>query len=202
MDTPSLELAFGKGSLRPRAVHVIQPDGAPSLAKVSPPWGRNNHPAVQLPAHHRGVWELPAVVAHGSPLLAVKHFHSPSTTSWAIHQPDWGKAGNSRACEETRNSEQTLQIHPVSVQEDEGPFIFTCSAAQSIVVMLPLNPHHFIFLWRRLSKGLRVFGPTASDKAGTLLPLGRGGEDLAIAELPNFPTHSQWKKCCRTLKPT
>lgn len=202
VDSPSLELAFRKSSLRPRAVHVVQPDGALSLAKVSPPWGRNNHPTVQLPAHHRSIWELPAVITHGSPLLVVEHFHSPSTTAWAVHQPDWGKAGNSRACEETRNSEQPLQNHPWSMQEDEGPFIFTCSAAQSIMAMLLLNPHHLILLWRHLSKDLRVFGPTAWDKAGTLHLLGQGREDLAIAEHPSILTHSQWEKCYCTLKPT
>lgn len=88
---------FGEGRLGPCAVHLIQPDGITSPAKASRARGCDCRPAAQLPTHHLGMVQVPAVITHCPPLLLMKHLDPSGATVWAVHQPKhhwvWNKEG-------------------------------------------------------------------------------------------------------------
>ena len=75
--------------------HFCQPDGPWSCPKVSRPLGIESFSTAQLPAHHVGIVQVPAVITDGAPGVLVKNFHSPSTGTIPIHQAElsalWGE---------------------------------------------------------------------------------------------------------------
>ena len=77
------------------AVQVVQPDGPWSCPKVSRPRGIEGFSTAQLPAHHTGIVQVPAVITDGTPGALVKDLHSPSTVTAPIHQAEqsavWGE---------------------------------------------------------------------------------------------------------------
>lgn len=97
VDAPHLGLALGEVSFLPCAAHVVQPDGASSPPKPSRAGGREGHPAAQLPADHRRISQVPAVIADRPPLVVIKHLDPPGTLTQTTHQAKPGDAGNPRA---------------------------------------------------------------------------------------------------------
>ena len=77
------------------AVQVIQPDGSWSRPEVSRPRGIEGFSTAQLPAHHVGIVQVPAVITDGAPGALVKDLHSPGTGTAPVHQAElsavWGE---------------------------------------------------------------------------------------------------------------
>ena len=70
------------------AVQVVQPDGSWSRPKVSRPCGIEGFSTAQLPAHHTGIVQVPAVITDGAPGALVKDLHSPGTGTAPVHQAE------------------------------------------------------------------------------------------------------------------
>lgn len=75
-------------ALGPHALHVVQGDGALASAEMRPPGGRHSLAAGQLPAHHLGIAQVPAVVTHGPPAAIVVQLHAALAPVTAIGQPE------------------------------------------------------------------------------------------------------------------
>lgn len=71
--------------LMSRALDVMQPDGSTACAEPCPSNGRFSEAAAQLQAHHVSLPEVPAMVAHGPPLLVAAHLNSSGTVVTSIH---------------------------------------------------------------------------------------------------------------------
>lgn len=67
--------------------HVIQDNGPRALSKLGISWGRHGPATAQLPAHHIGIVDVPAVVTHGAPGTLVKDLHATLTPVSSIHEP-------------------------------------------------------------------------------------------------------------------
>ena len=76
-------------------VQVVQPDGPWSCPKVSRPRGNEGFSTAQLPAHHAGIVQVPAVITDGAPGALVKDLHSPGAETSSVHQAElsavWAK---------------------------------------------------------------------------------------------------------------
>ena len=77
-----------------RAVQVVQPDGPWPCPEVSRPRGIEGFSTAQLPAHHAGIVQVPAVITDGAPGALVKDLHSPGAGTAPVHQAElsavWG----------------------------------------------------------------------------------------------------------------
>ena len=77
------------------AVQVIQPDGPWPCPEVSRPRGIDSWSTVQLPAHHVGIVQVPAVITDGAPGALVKDLHSPGAGTTPVYQAKlsavWGE---------------------------------------------------------------------------------------------------------------
>lgn len=74
--------------LVPGALDVLQPYLPAPCPKHRTVQGRLGQTASQLQAHHVGLAEVPAVVAHGAPLVVAKHLHSARAPVLPVHQSD------------------------------------------------------------------------------------------------------------------
>ena len=76
-------------------VHVAQPYGSWSCPKVSRPRGIEGFSTAQLPAHHAGIVQVPAVITDGAPGTLVEDLHSPGAGTAPVHQAElpavWGE---------------------------------------------------------------------------------------------------------------
>ena len=72
----------------------IRPDGPWSHPEVSRPRGIEGFSTAQLPAHHVGIVQVPAVITDGAPGALVKDLHSPGAGTAPVHQAElsavWG----------------------------------------------------------------------------------------------------------------
>ena len=91
---PALGRARPHVRLISSAVQVVQPDGSWSRPKVSRPRGIEGFSTAQLPAHHAGIVQVPAVITDGAPGALVKDLHSPGAGTAPVHQAElsavWG----------------------------------------------------------------------------------------------------------------
>lgn len=76
LGAPELDLAFEEGPLCPGALHSIHPDQAISCPKPGRRGSRVCCPTAQLPTHHLGFSQVPAIGADAPPALIMKHFNS------------------------------------------------------------------------------------------------------------------------------
>ena len=99
---PAMGTALRNARFFSITVHLIQPDGPWSFPKMSRTRGINGHTAAQLPAHHVGIIQVPAVITDGAPGALMKHFYSPGTTPTSIYQAElstpWKSKWNSDKC--------------------------------------------------------------------------------------------------------
>ena len=77
------------------AVQVVQPDGPWSRPEVSRPHGTEGFSTAQLPAHHVGIIQVPAVITDDAPGALVKDLHPPGAGTAPVHQAElsavWGE---------------------------------------------------------------------------------------------------------------
>lgn len=89
--------------LVPGALDVLQPYLPAPCAEHRTVQGRLGQTASQLQAHHVGLAEVPAVVAHGAPLVVAKHLHSARAPVLPVHQSDPTYGSEADISPETRN---------------------------------------------------------------------------------------------------
>lgn len=70
------------------AVHVIQQNGAASVAKVAGQFGFDGSATAELLADHLGVEHVPVVIAHRPPGVVVEHLHPAVAAAVPIHHTD------------------------------------------------------------------------------------------------------------------
>ena len=70
------------------AVHFIQPDGPWSRPERGRDSGVQGFSTAQLPAHHAGIVQVPAVITDGAPGALVKNLHSSGAATTSVHQAD------------------------------------------------------------------------------------------------------------------
>lgn len=90
---PSTVRALPHLGFVPCTAHVIQHDVASTSVKVAPSWGGQGLATAELLAHHPGVRQVPAVIAHRAPGTIVEDFHPALTPVAAVHQSQghtWG----------------------------------------------------------------------------------------------------------------
>ena len=77
------------------AVQCVQQDGPWSCPKVSRPHDIEGSSTAQLPAHHAGIVQVPAIITDGAPGALVKDLHSPGAGTSSVHQAElsavWGE---------------------------------------------------------------------------------------------------------------
>ena len=88
--------------LHSSTIHVVQPDGSWSRPKGSRLHGTEGFSTAQLPAHHTGIVQVPAVITDGAPGTLVKDLRSPGTGPGPIHQAElsavWGERNGTMGC--------------------------------------------------------------------------------------------------------
>ena len=85
---PTMRTALRNARFLSITVHLIQPDGPWSFPKMSRTCGINGHTAAQLPAHHVGIIQVPAVITDGAPEALMIDLYSPGTTPTSIYQAE------------------------------------------------------------------------------------------------------------------
>ena len=91
---PAIVRALPQLGFIPRALHVVQCDVAGASVEVALGWSRQGLATAELPAHHPGVHQVPAVIAHSAPRAAVEDLHPALTPVTAVPQPQgraWGR---------------------------------------------------------------------------------------------------------------
>lgn len=80
--------AVGQAGLVAAALDVLQPDLPAAGAEHRAVQGRLGQAAAQLQAHHVGLVQVPAVVAHRPPLVVAEQLHPAGAPVVPVHQPD------------------------------------------------------------------------------------------------------------------
>jgi len=85
---PVICFAVKQCDLCPHAVDTIQPDGSRSCPELPVSGGWQCIAPAQLPAQHIGTIQVPVVIAHRLPPVAVEHLDVASTVVWSIQQAE------------------------------------------------------------------------------------------------------------------
>lgn len=86
VDEPASVRTLAQGDLSPRALHIIQKNGARALAEGSLSQGGHGDPAAQLLAHDLCFLLGPQVVTHCAPHAFKIHLHSARTPVRTFHK--------------------------------------------------------------------------------------------------------------------
>lgn len=85
---PATVQALPQSDFSPHTLHIIQSNGAQASVEMCLPGGRHSPATGQLPAHHLGIVQVPAVVTHGPPAAVVVQLHAALTPVAAVGQPE------------------------------------------------------------------------------------------------------------------
>lgn len=91
---PAQVEAIRQVSLQASTIHVVQKNGPGTVTKVAQDSGRDRRPAAHLPADHLGIGEIPIVVTHRAPGVAVQNLHPALAAAVPIRQPDVATCGS------------------------------------------------------------------------------------------------------------
>lgn len=100
------------------ALDVLQPDLSAPGAEHRAVQGRFRQAASHLQAHHVGLAQVPAVVAHRPPLVVAEHLHPAGAPVVPVHQPDptWGPESQDEPPTDIIRSSPGLWKHWVRIQ--------------------------------------------------------------------------------------
>ena len=95
VQSPALGRALPHVGFLSSAVQCVQQDAPWSCPKMSRPHGIEGISTAQLPAHHAGIVQVPAVITDSAPGALVKDLHSPGAGTSSVHQAElsavWGE---------------------------------------------------------------------------------------------------------------
>lgn len=87
VNTPASAATLAQCSFLPLALHVVQQDGALTLAKGKGPRHGQCQATAQLTTHHVGIHHVPIIIADTAPRATMQDLQAPPAAAWAPHQP-------------------------------------------------------------------------------------------------------------------
>lgn len=90
MLAPGPRRAEAQGCLISSTSEIIQDNGSSPLSKEGAPRGGQGAPTAQLPAGHRGIAEIPSIIAHRPPASAVPNLQAASAAVGTIGEAEPG----------------------------------------------------------------------------------------------------------------